>query len=140
MSRTGTWTVSRSRLPALFGGLFVGACGAASLAAGQGWLWWAGAACVPLGGACLLRAARRPAETLRISIGERVRLEDAAGGVIAEGLLDGGSVVTPWLLALRVRGDGGWRSTDVVLDAGAAPADELRRLRVRLLTDASLRA
>jgi len=140
MSRTDTWTVRCSRLPALFGGLFVGACGAASLAAGQGWLWWAGAACVPLGGACLLRAARRPAETLRISIGERVRLEDAAGGVIAEG--DPASVRNNphVIVALRVRGDGGWRSTDVVLDAGAAPADELRRLRVRLLTDASLRA
>ncbi len=140
MSRTDTWTVRRSRLPALLGSAFLVACGAAGLTADEGWLCWSGAVCVVLGAGDLLRVAQRPAETLRIAIGERVRLEYAAGGVIAEGLLDGGSVVIPGLIALRVRAEAGRRAANVVLDVASAPADELRRLRVRLLNDAALRA
>lgn len=140
MTRTDTWTVRRSRLPALIGAVFLAACGLSSLAAVQGWLWWCGLTGVLLGAGWLAYGLRRSAETLRIVIGERVRLEDAAGTLMIEGLLDGGSLVTPALLALRVRAEGGRRRTDVVLDAGSAPPEELRRLRVRLLTDASLRA
>ncbi len=140
MSLTHRWTVHRSRGPELLAGAMVAASGAAGMAVGEGWLWWAGAACIGLGALGLLLAARRSRELLHIRLDERIRLESADGGLVAEGLLDGASVVTPWLMALRIRGDDGRRAADLVLDAGSAPADELRRLRVRLLTDEAIRA
>lgn len=140
MSATRQWTVRRSRGPDLLAAAMVAASGAAGMATTEGWWWWAGAVCIGLGALGLLLAAGRSREILHIGLGQRIRLESADGGLMAEGLLDGASVVTPWLMALRIRSDDGRRAADLVLDAGSAPANELRRLRVRLLTDEAIRA
>jgi len=122
--------------------------------ASDGWLWWAGVAALAAGLIALLFSARRHMQMVRLAIGERVRLEPLNPGspealseasrarahdAPVDGRRDGGSVATPWLVALRIRGDDG-RRADLVLTAGSALPDELRRLRVRLLTDESLRA
>jgi len=135
-----TWTVRRSRLPTWVGVAFLFACGANGLTAVEALPWWGAAACATIGAGTLVGAVLQPAETLCLQIGERVRVESVASGLIAEGLIDGSSVVMPGLLMLRLRGEDGRQCADLVLDAGSAPAEELRRLRVRLLTDPSLRA
>lgn len=140
MSRSETWMVSRSRLPELLGSGFLVAIGSASAVVDQGWLWWCGLTGVLLGAAWLVHALRRAAEPLRIVCQGRIRVETADGRAIAEGLVGDSSAVTSWLVVLRVYGDDGRRQTSVVLDAWSAPADDLRRLRVRLLTDESIRA
>ncbi|MBU3694646.1 MAG: hypothetical protein FGM40_07450 [Rhodocyclaceae bacterium] len=139
---TTHWTVRRSRVPDVLAALMLAGSGAACLT-GAGWLWWVGVLMALTGAVLLAVAVRRPPETLRLTLGDRVRLEragQAAGTpqLLADGLLDGGSVVTPWLLALRIRSVDG-TGADLVLTPGSAPADDLRRLRVRLLTDESLR-
>lgn len=150
---SATWILRRSRVPDRLAATMVAASGAAGMA-GEGWLWWAGIAALVAGSAALLVGARRPDEILRLTLGDRVRLErlppgypgtpghavtatDSRPGI--EGLLDGGSVVTSWLIALRIRSADG-RRADLVLTAGCATPEDLRRLRVRLLTDESLRA
>jgi hypothetical protein len=150
---TTTWTLRRSRAPDLLAATMVSASGGAAMAS-DGWLWWAGVAALAAGLIALLFSARRHMQMVRLAIGERVRLEPLNPGspkalseaslarahdAPVDGRLDGGSVVTPWLVALRIRGDDG-RRADLVLTAGSAPPDELRRLRVRLMTDESLRA
>jgi len=137
-----TWVVHRSRVPDVLAALMLAGSGAACLT-GDDWLWWAGAMMSLAGTILLTVAVRRPAQTLRLIVGKRMRLERAGQGadapqLIADGLLDGASVVTPWLLALHIRGVDG-ASADLVLTPGSAPPEDLRRLRVRLLTDESLR-
>jgi hypothetical protein len=150
---TTSWSLQRSRVPDLLAAAMVAASGSAAMAS-DGWLWWAGAAALAAGLMAMVVSARRRVETVCLTLGERVRLERVAQGqpgsptrgpdaggdcLISEGLLDGGSVVTPWLLALRIRSEDG-HCADLVLTPGCAPADAMRRLRVRLLTDESLRA
>lgn len=140
MSGGDTWLLRRSRLPALAASLLVAASGTAGLASSAGgWLWYS-IACVCLGACGLGRALLASAETLRLELGDPVRLESARGDLVAEGRLDGDSVVSPWLIALRIRGKGAQRPADLILDPWSAPAEELRRLRVRLLGDETLRA
>ena len=140
MSGGDTWLLRRSRLPALAASLLVAASGIAGLASSAGgWLWYS-IACVCLGACGLGRALLASAETLRLELGDPVRLESARGDLVAEGRLDGDSVVSPWLIALRIRGKGAQRPADLILDPWSTPAEELRRLRVRLLGDETLRA
>jgi len=137
-----TWTLRRSPAPDLLAALMVAASGGSAMGS-EGWLWWAGLTALVVGFARVVATVRRRPETLRLTLAGRVRLErtgpDSAAAVLAEGLLEGDSVVTGWLIALRIRRADG-RHARLVLTAGSAPADELRRLRVRLLGDARLRA
>lgn len=134
------WIVRRSRLPDLLAAAMLLASGAAGMAVGVGALWWMGMACSGCGLALLIRACKRPSQRVRLRVGDAFRLESLTGKLLAEGRLDGGSVVTPWLMALRIRSDRGQRLADLVLDPWSASPDDLRRLRVRLLGDETLRA
>lgn len=140
MMREDTWELRGSRLPAMVCSLFLIACGAAVLTVGEGLPRWIAMASAAIGSGLLVHTLHRPCTRLRLTIGERVRLESATGEVVGEGLVDGASLVIPGLIALRLRHESGRRCTDLLLDTSAAPADDLRRLRVRLLNDTGLRA
>jgi len=71
---TTTWTLRRSRAPDLLAATMVSASGGAAMAS-DGWLWWAGVAALAAGLIALLFSARRHMQTVRLAIGERVRLE-----------------------------------------------------------------
>jgi hypothetical protein len=132
-----SWTLCRSQLPDLLAASMVAASGSAGMTA-DGWLWWAGAAAATAGTLALVVAARRPPERLLLTLGEPVRLHRLGQGgapaqLLAEGKVAGSSVITPWLLTLRIEGGYGQGHADVVVTAGGLPATELRRLRMRLL-------
>jgi len=137
----GTWILRRSRLPGLLAAALTAASGVGGMA-GDGWLWWAGASAGVAGLGMLSEVLLRPAELLRLTLGDPVRLErvgqgTAASRLLAEGRISGASVVTPWLLALRI--EGRHSHADLVLTAGSAAPEDLRRLRARLLGGASPR-
>lgn len=138
-----TWTVRRSRLPDVIAAACATASGMAAMASGTDTAWsglfWAGAAVAGLGGAAGVRALWRHAEILRLTVSDTVRLETLDGQLLADGPLNGGSVVTPWLVALRWGGSGRRRPVCLVLDALSGTADARRRLRACLLADPDLR-
>jgi len=140
MSGTDAWSVRRSRLPGLIAAWLLTTTGVYGLVAGDGWLWWGSAVGAIIGTLGFVATLHRDTETLRLHLGEQVRLQSGDGSLTAEGRLDGDSVVSPWLIALRIRGKGAQRPADLILDPWSAPAEELRRLRVRLLGDETLRA
>jgi len=135
---TGAWIVCRSRLPGLLSTSLLIATGAACMTGGGG-LWWAGSSAAAVGIAMLVLLACRPAQRLRLTLDEPVRLETVepcgtSARLLAEGRIDPNSVVTPWLVALRIDGPDG--HADLILTNQALPAEGLRRLRVRLLEQA----
>lgn len=137
----GAWILRRSRLPGLVAAALTAATGIGGMA-GDGWLWWAGTVALVAGLGVLTETLLHPVELLRLTLGDPVRLESlghgtAATRLLAEGRIGGASVVTPWLLALRIEGRHG--HADLVLSAGSAAPEDLRRLRGALLGDASLR-
>lgn len=132
---TGAWIVCRSRLPGLLAASLPAASGAVCMTA-CGRLWWVGAGAAAIGIAMLGLLACRPVQRLRLTLGEPVRLETiepcgTSARLLAEGRIDPNSVVTPWLVALRIVGPGG--RADLILTNHAAPTEDLRRLRLRLL-------
>jgi hypothetical protein len=70
-----TWTLRRSRIPDLPAALLLAAAGVAGLYDGTGWLWWFGGIGLAVGAAGLVVALRRDSETLRVSLGDQVQLE-----------------------------------------------------------------
>jgi hypothetical protein len=70
-----TWTLRRSRIPDLPAALLLAAAGVAALYDGTGWLWWFGGIGLAVGAAGLVVALRRDSETLRVSLGDQVRVE-----------------------------------------------------------------
>jgi hypothetical protein len=79
----------------------------------------------------LRRRGARAVRWLRVDASGDVAVEDGEGA-LREGRLAAGSFVAPWLTVVRWRPRGGRFDRAILVLPGAAPAEELRSLRVVL--------